>query len=74
MVVGCLYLPNGNPYPGPDFEFKLQWFERLTAYASELLELRVPVILAGDYNVMPTELDVQARAMARRRLVKDRGT
>jgi exodeoxyribonuclease-3 len=58
MVIGCLYLPNGNPYPGPKFECKLAWFDRLTAYAAELLELDVPVILAGDYNVMPTELDV----------------
>ncbi|MBD9507945.1 exodeoxyribonuclease III [Ensifer sp. ENS07] len=58
MVIGCLYLPNGNPYPGPKFDYKLHWFERLAAYAAELLELDVPVILAGDYNVMPTELDV----------------
>ena len=58
IVIGCLYLPNGNPYPGPKFEYKLAWFHRLTAYAAELLELDVPVILAGDYNVMPTELDV----------------
>ncbi len=58
MIIGCLYLPNGNPYPGPKFEYKLRWFDRLTSYANELLELDVPVILAGDYNVMPTELDV----------------
>ncbi|WP_075292899.1 exodeoxyribonuclease III [Pararhizobium arenae] len=58
MVIGCLYLPNGNPYPGPKFEYKLEWFNRLTDYAAELLELEVPVVLAGDFNVMPTELDV----------------
>lgn len=58
IVVGCLYLPNGNPYPGPKFRYKLAWFQRLTMYAAELLRLEVPVILAGDYNVMPTELDV----------------
>jgi exodeoxyribonuclease-3 len=58
MLVGCLYLPNGNPWPGPKFDYKLRWFERLTSYAAELLELEVPVVLAGDYNVMPTELDV----------------
>lgn len=58
IVIGCLYLPNGNPYPGPKFEFKRRWFERLAIYAEELLELNVPVVLAGDYNVMPTELDV----------------
>jgi exodeoxyribonuclease-3 len=58
MVIGCLYLPNGNPYPGPKFDYKLAWFKRLATYAEELLELNVPVVLAGDYNVMPTELDV----------------
>ncbi|CAG5069068.1 Exodeoxyribonuclease III [Dyadobacter sp. CECT 9623] len=58
MVIGCLYLPNGNPAPGPKLEYKLGWFERLHAHAAELLTHDVPVILAGDYNVMPTELDV----------------
>jgi exodeoxyribonuclease-3 len=58
MVIGCLYLPNGNPAPGPKLEYKLGWFERLHAHAAELLAHDVPVILAGDYNVMPTELDV----------------
>lgn len=58
ILVGCLYLPNGNPAPGPKFDYKLQWFERLTLHAAELLATGVPVILTGDYNVMPTELDV----------------
>jgi exodeoxyribonuclease-3 len=58
MIVGCLYLPNGNPAPGAKFDYKLRWFERLTAHAASLLQLDVPVVLAGDYNVMPTELDV----------------
>ena len=58
IVIGCLYLPNGNPAPGPKFDYKLRWFERLTEYAASLLKLGVPVVLAGDYNVMPTELDV----------------
>ena len=58
VIVGCLYLPNGNPSPGPKFDYKLRWFDRLTSYSAELLGLEVPVILAGDYNVMPTELDV----------------
>jgi exodeoxyribonuclease-3 len=58
VVVGCLYLPNGNPAPGPKFDYKLSWFERLSTYAGELLALNVPVILAGDYNVIPTDLDV----------------
>jgi exodeoxyribonuclease-3 len=58
IVIGCLYLPNGNPAPGPKLEYKLRWFERLTAHAAELLSFDRPVILTGDYNVMPTELDV----------------
>lgn len=58
VIVGCLYLPNGNPAPGPKFDYKLGWFERLSLHAASLLEQDVPVILAGDYNVMPTELDV----------------
>jgi exodeoxyribonuclease-3 len=58
MVVGCLYLPNGNPAPGPKFDYKLAWFERLTKHAAELLASGKPVILTGDYNVMPTEADV----------------
>ena len=57
-LIGCLYLPNGNPYPGPKFDYKLAWLLRLTAYAAELLELEVPVVLAGDYNIIPTERDV----------------
>ncbi|RZK64396.1 MAG: exodeoxyribonuclease III, partial [Pedobacter sp.] len=58
VVVGCLYLPNGNPAPGPKLEYKLAWFERLILHAAKLLEFNLPVVLAGDYNVMPTELDV----------------
>ncbi|MGH2563323.1 MAG: exodeoxyribonuclease III, partial [Ginsengibacter sp.] len=58
MVVGCLYLPNGNPVPGPKFDYKLRWFERLTKHAAELFESNMPVVLTGDFNVMPTELDV----------------
>lgn len=58
IIIGCLYLPNGNPAPGPKFDYKLQWFERLTIHAAELLASKKPVILTGDYNVMPTEKDV----------------
>ncbi|MEO8582493.1 MAG: exodeoxyribonuclease III [Flavitalea sp.] len=58
IIVGCLYLPNGNPAPGPKFDYKLQWFNRFTAHAAQLLEMEVPVVLAGDYNVMPAEMDV----------------
>lgn len=57
VLIGCLYLPNGNPAPGPKFEYKLRWFERLTDYARGLVTHDEPVILAGDYNVIPMELD-----------------
>jgi len=57
MVIGCLYLPNGNPYPGPKFKYKLRWFERLSSHGQTLLDTGLPVMLIGDYNVMPTELD-----------------
>jgi exodeoxyribonuclease-3 len=58
VLIGCLYLPNGNPAPGPKFDYKLRRFKRLAAHAAELLATEAPVVLAGDYNVMPTELDV----------------
>jgi exodeoxyribonuclease III len=60
LIVGCLYLPNGNPAPGPKFDYKLRWFERLSSYAETLLVSGVPAVLAGDFNVMPTDLDVYA--------------
>ena len=58
ITIGCLYLPNGNPAPGPKFDYKLRWFERLTQHAAELFGTGKQVVLTGDYNVMPTELDV----------------
>jgi exodeoxyribonuclease-3 len=58
VLVACLYLPNGNPAPGPKFDYKLKWFERLIERAAELVESGAPVVLAGDFNVMPTEIDV----------------
>jgi exodeoxyribonuclease-3 len=58
MIIGCLYLPNGNPAPGPKFDYKLDWFKRFNKYAKKLFDSGLPVILCGDYNVMPTELDV----------------
>ncbi|WP_159799955.1 exodeoxyribonuclease III [Flavobacterium sp. MK4S-17] len=58
VLICCLYLPNGNPAPGPKFDYKLKWFERLKARSAELLKFNIPVVLAGDFNVMPTELDV----------------
>jgi exodeoxyribonuclease-3 len=56
--VCCLYLPNGNPAPGPKFDYKLKWMERLILRAAELLETGKPVVLAGDFNVIPTDIDV----------------
>lgn len=55
VVVGALYLPNGNPQPGPKFDYKLAWFDRLIAHAATLVTQDVPVVLAGDYNVVPTD-------------------
>ena len=56
--VASIYLPNGNPQPGPKFDYKLRWMERLNRRASELLMLEIPVVLAGDYNVIPTDADI----------------
>ncbi len=58
VLVGCLYAPNGNPQPGPKFDYKLAWMERLLAHAAELKAAGVPVVLAGDYNVVPTDRDI----------------
>jgi exodeoxyribonuclease III len=58
VLIGCVYLPNGNPQPGPKFDYKLDWFERLIAHADALFDLEAPVILAGDYNVVPTDVDI----------------
>jgi exodeoxyribonuclease-3 len=58
ILIASIYLPNGNPQPGPKFNYKLSWFERLIAHAAELRTTGVPVILAGDYNVVPTPEDI----------------
>jgi len=58
VLISCLYMPNGNPAPGPKFDYKLRWFDRLATHAAELLATGMPVVLVGDFNVMPTELDV----------------
>jgi exodeoxyribonuclease-3 len=58
ILICCLYLPNGNPAPGPKFDYKMEWFKRLQKHAKHLLKLELPIILVGDFNVMPTELDV----------------
>jgi exodeoxyribonuclease-3 len=58
VLIGCIYLPNGNPQPGPKFAYKLAWFERLILHAATLFDINAPVILAGDYNVVPTDFDI----------------
>ena len=58
VLIGCIYLPNGNPQPGPKFDYKLAWFERLIAHADGLFATGLPVVLAGDYNVVPTDQDI----------------
>ncbi len=60
VLIACLYLPNGNPQPGPKFDYKLAWFDRLIAHAATLLAGDVPAVLAGDYNVVPTPADMYA--------------
>jgi exodeoxyribonuclease-3 len=62
VVIGCLYLPNGNPQPGPKFDYKLSWFARLVRHAAALLKSGHPVVLAGDYNVVPTDFDIYSPA------------
>jgi exodeoxyribonuclease-3 len=58
VLISSIYLPNGNPQPGPKFAYKLAWFERLITHAAELMAANVPVVLAGDYNVVPTPNDI----------------
>jgi len=58
VLITSIYLPNGNPQPGPKFNYKLAWFERLIAHAAELMASGAPVVLAGDYNVVPTPQDI----------------
>jgi exodeoxyribonuclease-3 len=58
VLVTSIYLPNGNPQPGPKFKYKLAWFDRLINHASELIRTGIPVVLAGDYNVVPTPQDI----------------
>jgi len=58
VLVTSIYLPNGNPQPGPKFNYKLAWFERLNAHAAELMASGAPVVLVGDYNVVPTPQDI----------------
>ncbi|MBW3618526.1 MAG: endonuclease/exonuclease/phosphatase family protein, partial [Proteobacteria bacterium] len=75
VLIGCLYAPNGNPQPGPKFDYKLAWLDRLTAHAARLRATGLPVVLAGDYNVIPTDRDIYpsksfARSWARNALLQ----
>jgi exodeoxyribonuclease-3 len=71
MLLACIYLPNGNPQPGPKFDYKLAWFERLIAHAATLLATDAPVVLAGDFNVVPTDFDIYpTRSWAKDALVQ----
>jgi exodeoxyribonuclease-3 len=58
IICASIYLPNGNPQPGPKFDYKLAWFERLIAHAEGLFAAQLPVVLAGDFNVVPTDRDI----------------
>src|SRR6185312_14587651 len=58
IIIACLYAPNGNPQPGPKFDYKLAWLKRLRAHAAKFVKQDLPVVLAGDYNVAPTEIDI----------------
>ena len=58
LIIGCLYLPNGNPKPGPKFDYKMRWIERFEGLAADLVSMKAPVVLAGDYNIIPTDADV----------------
>ena len=58
VLIASLYGPNGNPQPGPKFNYKLAWLKRLVAHAADLYATGVPVVLAGDYNVVPTDRDI----------------
>jgi exonuclease III len=71
VIIASLYAPNGNPQPGPKFTYKLAWLERLSRYAAELQATGVPVVLAGDYNVVPTERDMYpSKSYAKNALVQ----
>ena len=60
FLIGCLYLPNSNPRPGPKFAYKLGWFRRQQDHAQKLLKSGAPVVLAGNFNTVPTDFDIYA--------------
>jgi hypothetical protein len=71
VLIATLYAPNGNPQPGPKFKYKLAWMKRLLAHAAELYALDAPVVLAGDFNVVPTDADIYAtKSYAKNALVQ----
>ena len=71
MLIATLYAPNGNPQPGPKFKYKLAWMKRLLTHAAELYDLDAPVVLAGDFNVVPTDADIYAtKSYAKNALVQ----
>ncbi len=71
VLIASIYLPNGNPQPGPKFNYKLAWFDRLILHAGELISTGLPVVLAGDYNVVPTAQDIYiTRSLDRNALVQ----
>lgn len=71
VLITSIYLPNGNPQPGPKFTYKLAWFERLITHAAELISSGAPVVLAGDYNVVPTPMDIYpTRSLDRNALIQ----
>ncbi len=71
VLIASLYLPNGNPQPGPKFQYKLAWFERLIQHAAGFIESGLPVVLAGDYNVVPTEQDIyKTRSLDKNALIQ----
>jgi exodeoxyribonuclease-3 len=71
VLIASIYLPNGNPQPGPKFTYKLSWFERLITHAAGLMGAGVPVVLAGDYNVVPTVDDMYlTRSLDRNALIQ----
>jgi exodeoxyribonuclease III len=71
VLITSIYLPNGNPQPGPKFSYKLAWFERLITHAAELMATGAPVVLAGDYNVVPTPTDIyQTRSLDNNALIQ----
>jgi exodeoxyribonuclease-3 len=71
VLIACIYLPNGNPQPGPKFNYKLAWFERLISHAADLIASNIPVVLAGDFNVVPAAQDIyQTRSLDKNALIQ----